>query len=369
MITILHYIIRYDLIRVHLPFEYIKDINVINHYLIPSTVDKKLYKDIKNKTIVNFNDNNIINIINNIKPNLIIISDTVIDEKIFKKLSKYNIYLIRHGIYCDGILNKITGKAKKGFYIPYCSKIFFNTNETIAFTKNNNKHITGIDFLHKFIPINGYYGFDYLDHLSNTTKLNKNKIPHILFIVNKAGFNSKQGRDHNLTYNEYINIINSLINIKIPIKILVKMKHTGQIENKTRNIKQHQNTNIQIISSHDIIYPYLLMSDIILIQGYSSCFFEALYLNKPTIVCQIPKNMDFLGIDNYPIIGKELQVNNIKQLNNKILKLINNPVIDKYPEECQQILKDKIGGYPFETVYNKVLHTYKLDSQHHSAKS
>lgn len=367
---ILHYILKPHLIRTHLPFEFIINNDVINHYLIPSNVNVKITSLIKNKenihivkntvSLAKFNKK-ILLMISNVNPDIIIISDRTIESNFYIETAKWKKYLIHHGIWCQGILNKFKSKAVGMNFLNHFDKIFLTQHEINSLLHNtNNIHFSGINLLNIFTPVKGFYGFDYINHVSKThvkTNINGNK--NILIIVNKSKFDKNLHYNINLTNKEYITILNTVIKVidTHPINIYVKMKHNGCVESSTRNNKSHTHKNVHIINSNNVVYPHLLNADIVIIQGYSTCFYESLYLNKPTIVCQFPKNLDHLDIDNLPLLGQKLQSYTPTQLYDNIIELLNNPITSDYIKECQLYLKTKIGT-PFESIVDKIINTY-----------
>ena len=89
---------------------------------------------------------------------------------------------------------------------------------------------------------------------------------------------------------------------------------TGLLESKVNSHKNQYPPHVKVIPGSDMIYNSLLDASIVIVQGYSTTYLESLYLDKPTILCQIPKNHDYLDIDRFPDLPQSHDVDSLIQL-------------------------------------------------------
>lgn len=311
-IKILHYIIRPYFYRCHYPFQ---DSEEIEHfYFGPSARQPPWFKKDKNHVLYDASPNKhsitILQKIAKVKPDIILLSDYSLDVKTTKALKDagYQIWLINHGIWCPGFLDRRAKVGEKNnVNLQFIDRAFHTEPEQLYFLNLGYSEMI-------FKSIKGYIGLDILEYvkkfdtLSNYQtkyKISQNeneKEPTILFITNKAGFHPHSVCNDSETYKEYCKVFDNLSKWaeKNKYKLLVKMKMTRSLEMKTKKLKGHNDKHVFIIPGNELLYPALLLADIVVIQGYSTSYIEALYLNKVSIICQIPKNHDFQGLEQYP---------------------------------------------------------------------
>ena len=352
---ILHYLVRDLYLKSHLSFLHLK--NIQQYFLLPSNCDSNLIPD-HSKIITKSNltqySKQIINTINQLHPNAIIFSDYKLKELILTTLKKNNhkLFLFNHGVWCPGILNRRKTQHLTDPRLTLFDHLFFTKRELpfLLHCKVDPQQIT---------TIHGFVGIDYL----NITKPNHSTPNNILFIVNKAGFNYKQVYDLNQTVKEYQTILNILSKFAIhhDYQIYIKFKPTGQLEKKVRHNSLHKHKHIHTISSLDLIYPHLINSSIVIIQGYSTCYLESLYLDKPTILCQIPKTMDYLDIIKYKYLPQAYSTEQLMYLLNKFHhQNWKSDQLDQYHQQRNQYLDENLG-LPIENVSQKIMNSI---SQH-----
>ena len=348
MINIIH-IIESSTIRVNISFydtDIIKNIYVFSK----NNVDDSLFKG-REIYIVNDleNEESYDDIIKLYNPQVIIFakkSFSIICTYLKNKHKIQNLYHIHHGFWNRYTLKKICRQ-----YVIDCknyTKVFLPTRNYLQIKKYN---ISGSENIY---PINGLTQIDYLLSID----LNKEKIikhnsnkKSILFISNYRGNNNE------IEYKQIINTLKVLAK-KLDLIIYVKPKNTKDKNVSDYYTKTKYGNNIRLINQKSIIYNYFFC-DIIIIQTTGTSLLESLILNKPTILCQILDNTDYMDVKKYKNIP---QANNIKKLEEFITTIHNNNYVinnDKYENERQTFIEENIGK--LENVTEKIMETIIKD--------
>ncbi len=280
----LHYIIRPELARCHLIFNLDSGCDKHKHYFYcPAAIKVKWFP----------NDNlyiggSIFSIIEKVGAEVVLMSDYKVDLTVLEKLSKIvKLWFFNHGIWCPGILERRKSKNSQYPHLDCFHKIFI--------TENESRYLP-LKLKNKIVVVKGYIGLDLLNWYQRE-KMVDNLQRSILIITNKAGFQDNVICNDAFTLKEY----NDIIEIVCPWAL----KHGYVVKSKMKNTRHlakqvAKNKQVVIIGGDDLIYKHLLAADMVIVQGYSSCFIESLVLNKPCILCQLPKGADFLGLESYP---------------------------------------------------------------------
>lgn len=360
---LLHYVADTMFARNHLSFTYLKD---QQYFLMPTKCfnESSLNPYWKKSKVtcldmdLKQHSKNIVDQIEEINPDAILFSyvEPPLEPLLIELKSKYPVYYMHHGIYCDGLISKFKIKKLpqgKHRVFTHFTKIFFTPREIDSYFKLFMNH----DCL---VPIKGYVGLDLYHEIK---KENPDKDNRIMSEINDE-FISKGITDINgylllvggKLHDEYLEILRIALEfaIKNSWVVITKMKPNRGVWDKTSKHKLHQNPRVKVLLDYEVIYDYLF-ADLILIQRYSTVYYESLALKKPTLLCQLKElSIKFQGINKFPHLPQAYQ-------SNEILPMLRKTHQDQHliaREEARiAYLFNNFGSYDLENVTQKIYQT------------
>ena len=156
-------------------------------------------------------------------------------------------------------------------------------------------------------------------------------------------------------HDEYLDLLKVALDFAIQNSwvVITKMKPNRGVWDKTAKHKLHQNPRIKVLLDYEIIYNYFFV-DLIMIQRYSTVYYESLALRKPTILCQLKElNIKFQGLHKFIQLPQAYHVKEILPILNEISRHQ-----DSDSEEARiAYLNYNFGTLDLENVTQKIYQT------------
>ena len=371
MTIIAHYIATLRFCRVHLSFKDTE--NIKHHYLVPNFKKNSELKNVvagteainsPNKYTFNNHDRDIPNLLNKIKPQIMLCSNTLSLKLLeFCKKNNIKIFYIRHGIANSFSINVILKNIRRCGTFKNFDGYITHTSEKYQYIKMGipEKNIyciegsTMIDYL-KSIDLKKMRHQILSQICSKTGNFANNPSDPInpdkkciLFLQNHQGvlkYNSSDRKQRSEAVKEYCLILERLVNYanKHDMHIFTKIKGTGGdmmkiLKNKSDKLcikikTLHDNPRVTVLFFEQEVPMYhFLFSDVVVVEACGTSLPESFIVNKKTIQCQVLAINDYYDIDKYNLLP---QADNLDQLDKWIDNLLFNEEQIITPEYIKQ---------------------------------